>query len=158
MLVLLLPPILLAIAALTILAIVQATSQERTARFAEINRTTQAEAMNVEAQVARNLATARQLATTMAGYTGGDRQQAIAIVRETIARNQQLVGAWAGFEPNVFDGADSKHRGEPGSDGKGQFGPFWSRRDDKLALEVVAGGSFGTGEYWTVPATPAATR
>jgi methyl-accepting chemotaxis protein len=149
MLVLLLPPIVLAVAGLTALAIVRATSEQETARFAEMARTAAVHANEFDAQVKREQAIGRTLAAEMDTWTGGDRQAVIKMLYAVKARNPQVIGTYVGFDPNKFDGADAAHRNEPGSDAHGRFGPYVNTLTGKLALDPLMDQE--TSDYWNLP-------
>jgi methyl-accepting chemotaxis protein len=149
LLALLLPPILLAVAGLTAFAIVRATSEQETARFAEMSREAAAHANAYDAQVKRDQAIGGTLAAMMDRWHGGDRQAVIAILRAVKARDPEVLGTYVGFDPNAFDGADARHRNEPGSDAKGRFGPYVNTLTGKLTLDPLEAQE--SSDYWNLP-------
>ncbi|WP_210493255.1 methyl-accepting chemotaxis protein [Patulibacter sp. SYSU D01012] len=150
MLALLLPPIVLAVAILTVLGISRATSQERESRFAEMARTAQSRANAFDASAARGLTIARTMATAMESDVARTREGVVDLGLRVQQRNPELLGTYIGFVPNGFDGADAAHRDERSSDEKGRFGYYWSTvHGGKLKLEPL-GDSEGY-PFWEVP-------
>lgn len=49
-------------------------------------------------------------------------------IRHVLAKNEEVLGAYVGWEANVIDYADEQFQGEGShSDAKGQYGPYWTR-------------------------------
>ncbi|HWK30234.1 MAG TPA: methyl-accepting chemotaxis protein [Solirubrobacter sp.] len=114
MLVVLLPLVAAAVASLTFFAISRASSAEKTSRFAEMHRASEAAANDFDAEVRDHQAVGRT----------------IAAMAESI-------------------GADAAHKGEPGSDAKGRFGPYWNKITGKVTLDPLADQE--SNDYWNVP-------
>jgi methyl-accepting chemotaxis protein len=149
MLLLVLPPVALAIAVLTWLAISRATAQVQAGRFDQMAALAQSHANDYDAQVKENQALGRSLAAMGETLQGAGRPTIDGVLRRELDRNPQVVGTYVGFEPNAFDGADAAHRGEPGSDAKGRFGPYWNVLTGKPALDYLVDQE--SSDYWNLP-------
>jgi methyl-accepting chemotaxis protein len=149
MLLLVLPPVAIAIAALTLLAITQASKQEKAARYSEMASTAQQHANDFETEVTENQSLARTLATIGDAWTGTDRTALNGILERALRRNPQVVGTYLGYAPDAFDGADALHRGEPGSEASGRFSPYWNTLSGKPKLETLADQE--TSDYYNLP-------
>ena len=67
-----------------------------------------------------------------------DREVHTALLRQTLADNPELLGAWAVFLPNAFDGRDAEFiNHDEGHDETGAFLPNWARTDQGLLLEPL---------------------
>jgi methyl-accepting chemotaxis protein len=153
MLLLLLPPVAIAIVALTVFSISRATSQEKDSVYSNMRALAAQRAGNVDALVREKLGVAGAIAGTMEGYRGGDRRAIKPILRQVLVANPDALGTWTTFLPNAFDGADAAHRGIDGSDSKGNVSPYWTRTNGKLsfvASEVDQ--AYYEQDYWIGPA------
>ena len=150
MLVVLLPLVALAITALTLTAINRATAAETASRFSVMRQITGAGANAFDADAHANQALGRSLAAMLQGLGNGvTRAQVNTAVEQFQDRNPELAGTYVGFEPNAFDGADAAHRGTPGSDEKGRFGPYWNTLAGTKTLDYLV--DQDTSDYWNVP-------
>ena len=68
-----------------------------------------------------------------------DRQQATDLLKAQLGLEPQLYGAFAGFEPNGFDGQDASFTGQSalGSDGQGRFVPYFYRDKDQIGTDLL---------------------
>jgi methyl-accepting chemotaxis protein len=150
MLVVLLPLTAVAVAVVTLLALSRASSAEKTSRFTEMRHLSAAGANDFDAKVRENQGVGRSLATLAEGLDGkADRTEVNAIVHRFLDRNPQVVGAYVGYDPNAFDGADAAHKGEPGSDKTGRYGPYWNKISGKVTLDPLVDQE--TSDYWNQP-------
>ncbi len=145
----LLPVVAVGMLALSLLAISSATDQARDAAVRELSAVAGAQANAFDASARDGLALARALAASAEGAEGASRASVVNTVRRVAERNPHMVGAYVGFDPQAFDGADARHRGEPGSDDAGRFGPYWNTLSGELALDVLV--DQDASEYWTEP-------
>ena len=150
MLVVLLPLVAAALAAITLFAMSRASGAEKAARFDEMQRASQAAANDFNAKVADNQALGRAIAS-MVESIGPDagRERVNRILKRTLERNPTLLGTYVGFTPNGFDGADAAHKGQPGSDADGRYGPYWNKIGGELTLDPLADQE--SSDYWNVP-------
>ena len=150
MLVVLLPLTAAAVAVVTLLALSRASSAEKTSRFAEMQQTSASSANDFDAKVRENQAVGRSLATLAEGLDGkASRTEVNGIVHRFLQRNPQVVGAYVGYDRNAFDGPDAAHKGEPGSDGTGRYGPYWNTISGKAVLDPLV--DQDTSDYYTQP-------
>jgi methyl-accepting chemotaxis protein len=150
MLVFLLPLTAVAVLVVTVLAISRSADAEQESRFAEMRGLAESGANDFTADVQENQAAGRTLAAAAEGLDGkADRALVSSIVRRVMARNPEVLGAYVGYEPNGFDGADALHKGEPGSDAKGRFGPYWNKISGKVTLDPLADQE--ASDYWNLP-------
>ncbi|MEA2268240.1 MAG: methyl-accepting chemotaxis protein, partial [Solirubrobacteraceae bacterium] len=149
MLVLILPPVALAIVGLTFFAISRATSQERDAAYSDLASAATVEAGEVDSLVRDKQSVARTVGGMLNGFRGGDRADVKPMIGEVFTANRDVLGVWATFKRNAFDGADDANRSTPGSDAKGIFTPYWQRLTGKDVFDISVTDT--TAEYWTVP-------
>jgi methyl-accepting chemotaxis protein len=150
MLVFLLPLTAVAVLVVTVLALNRAGSAEKTSRFAEMQSLAQAGANEFSADVESRQGVGRTLAGVAEGLDGkADRGVVNALVRRVMERNPDVVGAYVGYDPNAFDGADAAHKSEPGSDGKGRYGPYWNKISGKVTLDALVDQE--ASDYWNQP-------
>jgi len=97
------------------------------------------------------IATARDLAHTLAGLAATDatRAQADAVQRSLLEANPAYLGVWSGWEPDAFDGRDEEFAGTAGHDGTGRYVPYWHRGGGAVAVEPLVGYTEpGDGDYY----------
>ena len=92
---------------------------------------------------AKGLSYTQQMASALALQQEGklplDRQQATDLLKAQLALEPQLYGAFAGFEPNGFDGQDASFAGQTalGSDSKGRFVPYFYRDKESIGTDLL---------------------
>ena len=121
MLALILLPVIVALAAVTLLAISRASSAQETSAYAELNQRTAVESAKVDAAVAgvQNIANSAALILS----TSNSRADAIAgmTALQTAAKGS-VVAVFGGLLPNTF-GSDAGAAGQPGTLPDGSFQP-----------------------------------
>ncbi|WP_429081386.1 methyl-accepting chemotaxis protein [Aeromonas bivalvium] len=124
-----------------------------------------AEAAAITQLLQKGLSYAQQMASVLALQQEGklplDRQQVNELLKAQLGLEPQLYGAFAGFEPDGFDGQDSAFAGqnESGSDAKGRFVPYFYRdganigSDLLLSIEKREPDEFGNpaNDYYACP-------
>ncbi|GAA0576386.1 methyl-accepting chemotaxis protein [Caenispirillum bisanense] len=83
-----------------------------------------------------------------------DRAAYIEILHHWLLKAPDLVGVWAGFEPQALDGRDSAYVNTPGSDDTGRFLVYWNRISGPPMLDSLSayGGQPSAQNAWyTVP-------
>jgi methyl-accepting chemotaxis protein len=116
---------------------------------------------NVAALVRADLAAASDAARAMAVSLEALRSQSVAdrvvydaVISSTLAANPQLLGAWAGWEPNALDGKDTQFKNTKGTDASGRFLSYWNRGGGTIALEALVDyDTAGPGDYYQLPKT-----
>lgn len=78
-----------------------------------------------------------------------DRNLANQILKDVLAKHEELIGIWTAWEPDAFDGADSTWANKPNHDATGRFVPYWYRSGASYASEALQGyDSPGDGDYY----------
>lgn len=108
----------------------------------------------VKAELEKPLVEARVLLQAFismieAGKT--DRELAGRLLGQTVASNDNLVGAWVCFEPNAFDGQDNNYAGSSGHDKTGRYIPYYYRSAGSVAMEALK--DYETSDYYKLPKT-----
>ena len=135
MLALILLPVIVALAAVTLLAISRASSAQEKSAYAELNQRTAVESAKVDSAVAgvQNIANSAALILS----TSNSRADAIAgmTALQTAAKGS-VVAVFGGLLPNTF-GSDAGAAGQPGTLPNGSFQPSVAL-DEKGKLAVTA--------------------
>src|SRR5919206_3085016 len=150
MLLFMLPPVALAIAALTLLAVNRASSQEKESVYAQMAATAQAHANDVDTMLEQTKAIARTTAGSLQALDGGARTDAVEALHQEIQANPDLIGLFSVYVRNGFDGRDAQNVNGPGSGKDGLFGPNWAR-DAKGELQTFPGSVPHDLDFWAVP-------
>jgi methyl-accepting chemotaxis protein len=80
------------------------------------------------------------------------REDVNGMLKNFIARDTAILGAYTLWEPNAFDGRDSLYAGTAGHDRTGRFIPYWVRTNGKIVLEpLVDYQTEGAGNYYLLP-------
>jgi methyl-accepting chemotaxis protein len=118
-------------------------------------QTTGAVANEVSAELDKSSQAAKGMVVAITGLrTNGmtDRFAFDAVIRTTLEQNPQLLGAWAGFEPNALDGKDTYFVDSAGSDSSGRYVPYFNRGSGTIKLEpLVDYDKPGAGDYYQLP-------
>ncbi|WP_176452861.1 methyl-accepting chemotaxis protein [Aeromonas sp. A35_P] len=109
----------------------------------KVSANARAEAATITQLLQKGLSYTQQMASALALQQEGklplDRQQATDLLKAQLALEPQLYGAFAGFEPNGFDGQDASFAGQTalGSDSKGRFVPYFYRDKDQIGTDLL---------------------
>ncbi|QXB53097.1 methyl-accepting chemotaxis protein [Aeromonas sp. FDAARGOS 1415] len=109
----------------------------------KVSANARAEAAAITQLLQKGLSYTQQMASAFALQQAGklplDRQQATELLKAQLALEPQLYGAFAGFEPNGFDGLDASFAGQTplGSDDKGRFVPYFYRDKDQIGTDLL---------------------
>ncbi|MDR6223556.1 PAS domain S-box-containing protein [Methanococcoides alaskense] len=125
------------------------TEQHEELVYKEAVSLTKNYASNFDADMRANMAIARGIASSMKGYRHGDREIAIGIVKQTLVDNPNLLGAYAGFEPNAFDLNDSAYANTKFHDETGRFLPYWNLIGGDIFLEPLV--HYDSLDYYQLP-------
>ena len=104
-----LPVVALAIAALTAVAVTAASSAQREAVYGEMSELIGREANRFDARARADMAAAQNLAAALEADPSISREHGRDVVRRFAERRPELLGVWAAFEPNAFDGRDAEY-------------------------------------------------
>ena len=146
MLALILLPVIVALAAVTLLAISRASSAQETSAYAELNQRTAVESAKVDAAVAgvQNIANSAALILS----TSTSRADAIAgmTALQTAAKGS-VVAIFGSLLPNTF-GSDAAAAGQPGTLPDGSFQPSVALdAKGKIAVTASKDGLTGAGNF-----------
>jgi methyl-accepting chemotaxis protein len=77
----------------------------------------------------------------------------VAAMRAAIKANPKLVGVWAGFQPDAFDGNDKGGVGSEGADKTGRFVPYIYPKDGGVQLDpmVSVDSQKSDGDFYQIP-------
>ncbi|MDM5099914.1 methyl-accepting chemotaxis protein [Aeromonas salmonicida] len=109
----------------------------------KVSANARAEAATITQLLQKGLSYTQQMASALALQQEGklplDRQQATDLLKAQLALEPQLYGAFAGFEPNGFDGLDATFAGQSalGSDSQGRFVPYFYRDKDQIGTDLL---------------------
>jgi putative methionine-R-sulfoxide reductase with GAF domain len=81
------------------------------------------------------------------------RDQVNAILRKVLIENPSFLGTYTAWEPDAFDGADTKYVGGVAHDSTGRFIPYWVRGDDGI-IHTEALKQYempGPGNFYIIP-------
>ena len=110
------------------------------------------QARQMQADITRQRGTAESLAEALAAQvdTGrADRTVADTMQRRLLAADPSLLGVWAAFEPNAFDGADARHANSQTSDATGRYISYWYRDGQSIGVSPLADYEVpGAGDYY----------
>lgn len=109
-------------------------------------------ANRVKATLEVPMDSARALARALQGMVASgraDRGLAMAMLRQALTVDKNVLGVWTCWEPNAFDGKDRDYAGKPFHDSSGRFIPYFARSNGKVIIEPLAGyDKKGTGDYY----------
>jgi methyl-accepting chemotaxis protein len=82
-----------------------------------------------------------------------NRTALVSAMRAAIKANPQLVGVWAGFQPDAFDGNDKAAIGSEGADPTGRFVPYIYPKDGGVQLDpmVSVDKQDASGDFYQIP-------
>ncbi|MCP4755899.1 MAG: methyl-accepting chemotaxis protein [Proteobacteria bacterium] len=123
------------------------------------------EATNIQATVEIALDAARTMAHTLAVVPENREKDLLSrdvtnkILISVLRNNADFIGSYTAWEPNAFDRKDSEYSKKDGHDASGRFIPYWSRSDNNIVVEALAGyedttkDEFGgrAGDYYLIP-------
>ncbi|WP_374650502.1 methyl-accepting chemotaxis protein [Dongia sp.] len=116
----------------------------------------QARAAEMQAMFNANFQIAYTLRDTYVGMRSEgalNRAAFTAALRAALKANPDLVGVWAGFEPNAFDGADQAAVGSEGADKTGRYVPYAYPDGGAIKLDPMASldKQDASGDFYQIP-------
>lgn len=95
---------------------------------------------------------AKTLASSMEGMKNRnqtDRDLVIAMIEENLRNNENILGIWTCWEPNLFDGNDATYQNQPAHDVTGRFIPYVYRDGSSIAISPLESyDKNGAGDYY----------
>lgn len=82
-------------------------------------------------------AIARTFAHSQAKYSSQQRSEVLAMLKEVIEDDKNIVGFCVAYEPGKFDGRDAEFANSMAHDGSGRFIPYWNRLKGDLVVEPL---------------------
>ncbi len=80
------------------------------------------------------------------------RENDIELLKQVLSQNEEIFGVYTLWEPNAYDGLDSKYVGADGHDDTGRFIPYVYRDSSGSALSPLTSyEEEGTGDYYLIP-------
>ena len=131
----------------------------------ELKAIAELEATRISAQLTRAMDVALGIRQAMESHialndqVALDRDRNSRLIRDILAANPNIMGAYVGWEPDKVDGADSQYRdrvgGEPHTYKSGLFAPYWTRSGDTMALrplnlDPVFAAPNDSSNYWYI--------
>ncbi|RKQ87648.1 methyl-accepting chemotaxis sensory transducer with Cache sensor [Solirubrobacter pauli] len=146
MLALILVPVIVALAAVTFIAISKAGGAQKESSYSELNQRTAVEASKIDTGVANVLGIANTAGMILS--TSNDRADATAGLSALMTANaQSVVAVYGGTLPNSFN-ADAAHKGDPGTAADGSFQPSAALVEGgKIAVTASKDGLAGAQAY-----------
>ncbi|UGV41250.1 PAS domain-containing protein [Methanococcoides orientis] len=138
---------ILSASSITIISTV--TDQEEQLAYHDSIQNAKSFAHQYNADMKANMAIASSLAALMVKYESADRNETNEMLKELLAENPNLIGAYVGFEPNAFDGRDAEFVGAEGHDDTGRFVPYWNTINGPISVEPLV--DYEVSEYYQGP-------
>ncbi|ABE51103.1 ATP-binding protein [Methanococcoides burtonii] len=91
----------------------------------------------------------KTIAYSMTVDTERDRDKANMVLREILVQNPELIGTYACFEPNAFDGKDIEYANTSAHDSTGRFIPYWNKLNGSLTLDPLQ--DYEEFDYYALP-------
>ncbi|MEU4162022.1 methyl-accepting chemotaxis protein [Actinoplanes sp. NPDC026670] len=114
-------------------------------------------AAELQVQLMTALGSARDLSGMMAteSASGGSRATANGMLRTLLDRHPRYFGTWVAWEPDAFDGRDTRFRSSDARhDTTGRFVPYWYRDGDTIKSTVLTSYTEpGDGDYYLIAQT-----
>jgi methyl-accepting chemotaxis protein len=144
------PIAVVAIAALTLIAINTADQAQRKAVSGRLAELTGRHAAAEDTGFREQEDTSTNLAAVMASYRHGDRAEAERMLAQIARAHPSLLGFWLGYEPDAFDGRDAAFAGVKGQTKTGRFSPYLTRAGGGAPVNQPADAMEGN-DYYDVP-------
>ena len=125
---------MIVLAASTAMTISTVTSQEEQLAYEQAVQIAGKYANDFNGDMEEYLAIAETNAATIGSFDSLSRDEANAMLRETLIAHPQLVGVYVGYEPNAFDTQDSLYVNTSGHDATGRFIPYWNTMEGTVKL------------------------
>jgi methyl-accepting chemotaxis protein len=105
--------------------------------------------LNSAAEKNRTLAIMLQNAKENPDSVSFNRDEVNAILKGLLEKEPAFLGLWTCWEPDAFDGQDSRYKNQPGHDDTGRFIPYWNRGSGQIINEILMDYETpGIGDYY----------
>jgi signal transduction histidine kinase/CheY-like chemotaxis protein len=78
-----------------------------------------------------------------------NREQVNAMMKQVLIENPRYIGVWTLWEPNAFDGQDSRYANTREYGKTGRFFPYWNRGTGVITVEPIV--NFESGDWYQEP-------
>lgn len=143
--------VLLVLALSTAVSISTVTSQEEKLAYQKSIEMASNYANQFDSDMKANSAVSKTLALTMENYKASDRTEVIGILENILEKNPKLIGVYVGYEPNAFDGRDTKYTNALGCDTTGRFIPYCNKIKGYTTVEPLV--HYNSSDYYQLPKT-----
>lgn len=103
------------------------------------------------AEMLAYLSKAQTFATTFEQITPISREQVNNILQHFLEEHRKVLGVFANYEPNQFDGADNKYKNKQGSDSTGRFLPYWNKLRESGIPKLEVGVNMDISDWYLEP-------
>lgn len=125
------------------------TTQEEKLAYEQSIEKARSYANKFDIDMRSNQAIGQTIASSLSEYDSNSRDEVNDILLRLLNDNPHLVGTYVCYEPNAFDGNDSKFINTYGHDETGRFIPYWNRLHGQTVLEPLL--DYDTLDYYQVP-------
>jgi PAS domain S-box-containing protein len=139
----------LVLIASSFLIISTSTTQHEELAYQQSIETARQYANKFNSDMVRSHSIGRTIAYSMSADTTRNRDEANQILREILVQNPDLIGIYAVFEPDAFDGKDKQYINMPGHDSTGRFVPYWNELNGNIVLDPLQ--DYDELDYYTLP-------
>ena len=143
--------VFLVLALSTAVSISTVTSQEEKLAYQKSIEMASNYANQFDSDMKANSAVSKTLALTMENYKASDRTEVIGILENILEKNPKLIGVYVGYEPNAFDGRDTKYTNALGCDTTGRFIPYCNKIKGYTTVEPLV--HYNSSDYYQLPKT-----
>jgi methyl-accepting chemotaxis protein len=146
------PIAVVAVAALTFIAINTADTAQRQAVSGRLAELTGRHAAVEDVGFAEQKDIGDDLAALIAPYRNGSRPEAEGMLEQVALAHPNLLGVWMSYAPDAFDGRDTAFAGVKGQTKAGRFSPYFTRVGGGQPVNQPAESIEGNS-YYDVPKT-----
>lgn len=152
---LVIPIVIFAILIFSIMTFITARNVHRTAQVSATENSlaiSQAYGHEMKASIEEGILIARTLATSLLAQKQSgmvNREGVAGIFQDIMQKNEFLIGAWTGWEPQAWDQLDSQFANSQWHDPSGRFIPYFSRSEGKVIRSLLESYDVaGVGDFY----------
>lgn len=132
---------------------IKSKAYQSSTQYADISA--EMNASRVKGHIEKYMTTAKALSYFLLSFDALDqnvrRSNYMKILKSVLTKNQEVLGVWTIWEPNMLDGLDSAYINVLGNTYMGNFSPTYFRDNDSVKLEGLSTGPLYQGDYYTIP-------